>query len=131
MAFDILAEDPLRTDFVDDPGNIRPEVSRIGVAETLAGIAERLAWIAGRDEMNSAAPRSAVERLKIVPDRRLCQGLVFHPGHEGRRSMGFPLDVTHSPISWLGDVDSEIETAVPGAEGNSAQLVRVEGIGGV
>jgi hypothetical protein len=30
--------------------------------------------------------------------------------------MGFPLDVTHSAISGLGDVQAEVETAVSGAE---------------
>ncbi len=61
MAFDVFAEDPLRLDFADDPGNHWPEVSRIGLAASSTCIGERLAGIACSDEMNAAAPWFAVE----------------------------------------------------------------------
>tara|TARA_R110002012_G_scaffold16958_6_gene64464 strand:+ start:3508 stop:3774 length:267 start_codon:yes stop_codon:yes gene_type:complete len=84
----------------------------IGRATSLPGVAERLAGIAGSDEMNLSAPRSAVEGSQIVPYRRRSQGLVFHPRHERGRGVGFPLDVTNSSILGDGDFDTELEPAI-------------------
>nr|WP_315025295.1 hypothetical protein [Brevundimonas diminuta] len=122
VAFDVLQEDPPRADLAHDPSDVGPQVPRIGVAPAVAGLAERLAGITGRDDMNAAAPRSAVEGSQIVPYRRRSQGLVAHPRHESGRRVGFPLDVTHSAISGLGDVQAEVEAAVSGAEREAAQF---------
>lgn len=116
MAFDVFEENPAGTDFAHDPFDLGPQVPRIVFAASSSGLAEGLTGITGRDDMNAAAPRSAVEGSQIVPYRRRSQGLVFHPGHESGRSVGFPLDVTHSAISRLGDVQPEVETAVAGAK---------------
>ena len=115
VAFDVFAEDPFGSGFVDDAADVRPEVPGIGDATSFAGGAERLAWIAGRDEMNAAAPRAAVEGGKVAPDSSLTQGRVCHPRHESGRSMSFPLDVTYSSIGGFGDMDAEIEPGVAGA----------------
>ncbi len=72
--------------------------------------------------MNAVAPRSAVKGLEIVPHRRRSQGLVFHPGHESGRCMSFPLDVTDSAISGLGDVDAEVEASIAGAQRKAVQI---------
>ncbi len=104
VAFDVLEEDEPRPDFIDDPGDLRPHVSGIGLAATQAGLAEGLTGISGRDDMNAAAPWAAVEGSQIVPYRSRSQGLVRHPGHESGRRVSLPLDVTNSPISGLGDV---------------------------
>lgn len=117
VAFDVLEEDPSGPDFLDDAADLGPQVAGIGLAPTSSGLAEGLAGIAGRDDMNAAAPRSAVEGSQIIPDRRRSQGLVVHPGHESGRRVGFPLDVTHSAISRLRDVQAEVESAVSGAQG--------------
>jgi hypothetical protein len=79
-------------------------------------MAEGLTRITGSEEMKAAAPRSAIERSKVVPDSRLTQGLVRHPCHESGRSMALPLDETNSSISGLGDVQAEIEAGIAGAE---------------
>lgn len=73
------------------------------------------------DDIHEAAPRSAVEGGNVVPDRRAIQGRVFHPCHERGRCVGFPLDVTHSSISWGGDMESEVKTSGSGAEGQPEQ----------
>lgn len=73
--------------------------------------------------MNAAAPRSAVEGSQIVPYRRWSQGLVVHPRHESGRRVGFPLDVTHSAIGGLGDVQAKVEAAVAGAERQAAEVI--------
>lgn len=41
--------------------------------------------------------------------------------------MGFPLDVTNSPISGLGDMHAEIEAAIAGTEGEAAQVASAGG----
>ena len=116
MIGDVLEEHPKRSAFADDAGNVRPEVARIVRALALAGDAERLARITRTDEIHRAAPRPAVEAGKIGPDRRLIQGLVFHPRHEDGRGEGVPLDVTHSTVSRFGQDKSEVEPAGAGAE---------------
>lgn len=116
VSFNVLGEDDARAHFVDDPLDLGPEVPGIGLASALPGKAEGLAGITGREDMNAATPRSAVEGSQIVPDRRAIQRRVFHPGHESGRCMGFPLDETCSAISGLGDGDPELEPAVSGAE---------------
>lgn len=116
VTLDVLEEGPIRLDLTDDTGDVRPEVTRIGRAGSLPGMAERLARITGSDEMNASTPRATVEGSEVAPDRRLAQGLVFHPGHEGGRSMGLPLDETNSSIAGLGDVQAEVEAGVAGAE---------------
>lgn len=69
--------------------------------------------------MNAAAPRSAVEGLEIVPERRAIQGLVCHPRHEVGRRTAVPLDITDSSIPGLCDVQAEFESAGAGAERES------------
>ncbi|MEA3042950.1 MAG: hypothetical protein QOH47_788 [Sphingomonadales bacterium] len=122
VSLDVFAEDPIGADLVDDAGDVGPKVTRIRVARAFAGGAEGLTRVAGRDEMNAATPRSAVEGSKIAPDRRRCQGLVFHPCHESGRRVAFPLNETNSPVGELGDVQAEIEAGVAGAEGNTPEV---------
>lgn len=122
MAFDVLEEHPSRLDLAHDARDLWPQVSWILFAAASSGLTEGLTGITGRDDMNAVAPWSAVKGSQIVPYRRRSQGLVAHPGHESGRRMGFPLDVTHSPISRLCDVQSEVEPAVSGAQRKSAQV---------
>jgi hypothetical protein len=89
------------------------------VAELSSGNGKGLARVAAMQDIHQAAPRSAVEGSNVVPDRSAIQGRIFHPRHERGRSVGFPFDVSHSPISWDGNMDSEVEAASSCAEGNS------------
>ena len=121
MSADVLEEAKGGFDLAHDPRDVGPEVARVFVAELTSGDGERLARIAAMDDIHQAAPRSAVEAGNVVPDRRAIQGRVFHPRHERGRRVGFPLDVTHSSISGVGDVQAEVETSGSGAEGQSEQ----------
>lgn len=122
MAFDILGEDDCGRDLANDAFDVRPKVPRIALPLPLSGLAEWLTGITGREDMNAAAPWSAVEGFEIVPYRCLIQGLVRHPRHESGRRMSFPLDVTNSSISGLGDADAEIESGIAGTEGEAEQF---------
>lgn len=121
MPADVLEEAEARLDLAHDPCDVGPEMPWVFVAELASGDAERLARIAAMDDIHQAAPRSAVEAGNVVPDRCAIQGRVFHPRHERGRRVGFPLDVTHSSISGVGDVQAEVETSGSGAEGQSEQ----------
>lgn len=127
MSLDVFREDDGRFDLADDSLDIGPEVARIALTLPLSGKAEGLTRITGREDMNAAAPWSAVEGFEIVPYRRAIQGRVFHPRHESGRRMGFPLDVTDSSITGLCDGDAEIEAAIASAEGEAAQLTTAGG----
>lgn len=130
MALDIFEEDGLRRDLVDDARDVGPQVSRVVVPSTPPGEGERLTGIAGSEDMNAAAPRSAVEGLEIVPYRCWSQGRVRHPRHESGRCMGFPLDVTNSAIGGFGDMDAEVEAGIAGAQGKAAQIAAAAIVGG-
>lgn len=101
---DVFKKNESWPDFSDDAGDMGPEVARVGGAEAFAGNAKSLTGVARSDNIHDATPKLAVEGGKVVPDRRLIQGRVFHPGHEDARGEGVPLDITHSSIPWLGNV---------------------------
>lgn len=134
MTADVLEEAQARFDLAHDAGDVRPQMARVFIAELASGDGKRLARIAAMDDIHEAAPRFAVEGGNVVPDRRAIQGRVFHPCHERGRRVGFPLDVTHSSISWGGDMESEVKTSGSGAEGQPEQaspaVVRVIASGG-
>lgn len=121
MMRNVLQEDEGRLAFRNDAGDVRPEVPRVGRALALPRERERLARITRKEDVHAAAPPSAVEACNIVPDRSRIQDRVFHPGHENGRRVGFPLDVTHSPVSPDSEVQAEVESAGARTEGEAEQ----------
>jgi len=89
----------------------------------LARDAERLTWIAASEDIHCATPRVAIEGSNIVPDRCFIQGRVFHPRHEGGRSIGFPLDVTQSSIPGTGNGKPEVDSSGSGAERQAEEQI--------
>ena len=128
MMGDILKEHEGRLDLPDDAGDMRPEVAWIIAAEPSACDGKWLARIACAKEIHRAAPRAAVEGSNVIPDNSLIQGRVFHPRHEDGCGIGLPLDIAHSTISGEGKVQSEVEPACAGTEGEAEQA-RVCGSG--
>ncbi len=116
VVWDVLQENKSGATFGDDAGDMGPEVTGVVGAAPLAGNRERLARIARKQEVHRATPRAPVEAGKVVPDRSRIQGLVFHPGHEDARGEGVPLDMTHSPVSWLGEDKPKVESSGAGTE---------------
>lgn len=121
MMGDILEEHERRFDFADDPGDMRPEVTRVVGTSALARDRERLARIARSDDIHRAAPWAAVEGGNVVPDNSLIQGRIFHPRHESGCGEGFPFDMAHSTISGDGDGKAEVEPASAGAKGETEE----------
>lgn len=112
---DVLDEEKSRPNCADNSDDFWPEPPLVIGAAAPAGGAGRLAGEAGRDEIHSAAPRSAVEGREIVPDRSPIQGLVFHPRHESGRCVGVPLAVTHGAVGVSeGEVESELQSSRSG-----------------
>jgi hypothetical protein len=130
MMGDILKKDEGRPDCVNDAGDMRPEVARIGRAPALARDGERLARIARREDVHRAAPWFAVEAGNVVPDRRAIQGRVFHPRHDNGCGEDFPFDMAHSTISGQCDGEPEVDPACAGAEGQT-EKARVSGSGSI
>ncbi len=121
MMGDVLEEDEGRFAFADDPGDVRPEVPRVGRAATLTRDRKWLTRVSCAEDVHRAAPWAAVEGGNVVPDKRAIQGRVLHPRHEHGRGVGFPLDVTQSTISGTGEQDAEVEAAGAGAEREAEQ----------
>ena len=92
-------------------------------ALALARNAERLTRIAASEDIHRSAPWVAIEGSNVVPDRCRIQGRVFHPRHEGGRSIGFPLDVTHSAIPGAGNGEPEVDPAGACAERQAEEQV--------
>lgn len=116
MAGDVFEEDQRGLAVADDVSDVRPEVARVVFARLLPRDAERLARVAGRDEIHSSAPRCAVEGGNVVPDRSAIQGRVAHPRHESGRCVAVPLDVTHGAVSVAeGESQAEVDAADSGA----------------
>ena len=121
MMGDIFEENEGRLAFADDAGDMGPEVTRILAAKPSACDGKWLARIACAKKIHRAAPRAAIEGSNVIPDNSLIQGRVFHPRHESGCGEGLPLDIAHSTISGEGKVQSEVEPASAGTEGEAEQ----------
>lgn len=77
-----------------------------------AGAGDVLAREAARDEIHDSTPRATIEGADVVPDRRLIQGLVFHPRHDRGRSVGFPFDI-HDGTVGVSEGEGEAEFDSP------------------
>lgn len=127
MAGDVFKEGPERPDFPDDTCNIGPEVARVVLALAVARQGEGLAGITGSDNMNAAAPWSAVKGSQIVPDKSRSQGRICHPGHEDRRGETVSLDVANSVISGFSDAQTDIQSSDTGAKTEAAKAFILRG----
>jgi hypothetical protein len=111
----VFEEDVCGLDLLDDPDEVRPEGAFVRITEARARVRVRLAGETRSDDIHEATPRLAVEGCDIVPDRSRHQGRVFHPRHEDGRSVGFPLDMTHSSETSDPPSQPDLEPTNPGA----------------
>ena len=116
---DVFEEDPFRTAFADDPGDVGPEVAGIIGAAALSGRAEGLAGIACEDSVEGAAEGTGVKAAQIGPDR--CRGEVTRAlgGDEDRSWPVLPFDKGAGVIAGLGQYEAQIKASAACAEGQS------------
>jgi hypothetical protein len=96
MAGDVLEEHERGSAFIDDPGDLGPEMSRVVGAALFSGDAEWLAGIARSDATHRSTPRSAVKGSQVVPDRCVRYVALFHTLCKNGRAVCVPLDSTNN-----------------------------------
>lgn len=111
----VLQHDESRSHLTHDPFDDRPEPPVIVSSTSGTGRGERLAGEAGSDEIHAATPRSTVEGVEVIPDRRRIQGRVSHPRHEDGRRVALPLNVSHGSYPCHGS-ECKLESSVARAE---------------
>ncbi len=116
---DIFEEDPFRSAFGDDAGDVGPEMAGIGRATALSGGAEGLAGISGEDGIECPAEGAGVERPQIVPDRGRGEIPGALGGHEDGTGPVFPFDKGAGVKSGLGEHEAQIQASAACAEGQS------------
>ena len=119
MTGDVFQDDPFGAAFVDDAGDLGPEMAGIIGTAALAGGAEGLAGISGQHRVESAAEGPGIEAAQVVPDRR--RGEI--PRALGRDKHGsgpvLPFDEGAGVIEGLGEHEAQIEASAACAEAES------------
>ena len=119
MTGDVFEEDPFRTAFADDPGDIGPEVTGIVGPAALSGRAEGLAGVSSEDGVECAAEGTGVERPQVGPDRRRGEVPRALGGDEHRPWPVLPFDERAGVIAGLGEHEAQIKASAACAEGQS------------
>ena len=116
---DVFEEDPLGAAFVDDAGDVGPEVTGIVRAATLSGRAEGLAGVSGEDDIEGAAKGPGIETAQIIPD--WCRGEVSCAlcGDEHAARPVLPFDKSTGVIAGFGEHEAQIQASAACAEGQS------------
>jgi hypothetical protein len=119
VACDVFEEDPFGAAFVDDAGDVGPEVTGIVGAAALSCLAERLALVSGKDGIERASEWPRIECSQVVPYRG--RGEVSGPlgGDEDAAGVFLPLDEAAGVIAGLGKHEAHIQASAACAEGES------------
>jgi len=119
MPGDVFEEDPFRTAFSDDPGDVGPEVARIVSATALSGRAEGLAGISGEDGIEGTAEGAGIEAAQVGPDRGRGEVSGCLRRDEHRPWPVLPFDEGAGVIAGLGEHEAQIKASAACAEGES------------
>ena len=116
MSRDVFEKDPFkaRSEFAGASGDLGPEMPFIVLAEPLAGGAERLAGVSGKQGVDAASPWPGVEGAQIVPDWG--RGEVSGPlaGDEAFLLVWLPFDEAASVEAWLCEHETHVEATAAG-----------------
>jgi hypothetical protein len=118
---DVLAEETISPALGEDAEHLVDEEAVVASPAALAGDGVGLARVAANDAIHDAAPASSVEGGEVRPDRRRIQLARFHARDQPCGGKGFPLHVSDSARSGLGNVHAEVEPAGSGAEGDDVE----------
>jgi len=116
---DVFEEDPLGSAFLDDAGNLWPQVAGIIGTTAFSGGAERLAGISGQHRVKGAAERPGVEAAQIIPDWRWGEISRALGGDEHSPWPVLPLDERAGVIAGLSEHEAQIKASAACAEGQS------------
>jgi hypothetical protein len=119
MTGDVFEEDPFGSAFLDDPGDLWPEVAGIVGTAALSGGAEGLAGISGENRVKGTAEGPGVEAAQVVPDWR--GGKISCPLGCDEDSSGpvLPFDKGAAVVAGFGEHEAQIKAAAACAEGQS------------
>ena len=115
----IFEEDPFRTAFPDDAGDVGPEMAGIVGPAALSGRAEGLAGISGEDGVEGAAEGPGVEAAQVGPDRGRGEVSRALGGDEDRPWPVLPFDEGAGVIAGFGEHEAQIKASAACAEGQS------------
>lgn len=121
VVFNVFEEHDGGLNFSDDAGNMWPEVARIICAALLSGAAERLARVTCDNHVDTASPASSVESLKVGPNRSRIEGSVFHTRDQDLGGSNFDFHIASGDSLVAGEVESEVESADAGTEGQDGE----------
>ncbi len=119
MTGDVFEEDPFRAAFVDDAGDVGPEMTGIVGAAPFACRAEGLAGIACEDGIEGAAEGPGVEAAQVGPDRRRGEVSGALGGNEDGARPVLPFDKGAGVIAGFGEHEAQIKASAACAEGQS------------
>ena len=121
MPRDVLEKAPTEgwAEFSDDPLNIGPQVPLVVLSAALSCLAERLAWVSGKQGVDRSGEWLGVECGNIVPDRR--GGEVSGPlsGDKGLSGVFLPFDETSRVEARFCEHEAHIKATGSRAEGQS------------
>ena len=116
---DVFEEDPFRSAFGDDTGDLGPEVSGIRRAAALSGGAEGLAGISGQHRVEGAAEGAGVETAQIIPDRGRGEVACALGSDEDSSGPILPFDESPGVIAGFGEHEAQIQASAACTEGES------------
>lgn len=121
MSGDILEKDPFEavSEFINDPGDVGPEVPGIVLALSLSRLGKRLAWVSGKEGVDLPAPWSPAEPLEVVPDRGGVEVSGPLSCDEASAGIVVDLDVAGGGKARLGKAKTHVKSAAACAEGEA------------
>lgn len=96
--WDVFKDDEAGSNLAHDANDVGPDPALVFEPPALAGDAVWLTGEAGSDAIHSAAPRPAVKREQVRPDRRRIQALRFHERDKLGGGRGFALNVSDGAV---------------------------------
>ena len=117
VASHVLEEAPTWLTLSDDSRDARPEVPRVCGPEPFASNGEGLAGITSNDAIHLAAPASAIEGVKVAPNRRVIQGTVRNTRSQDFTGSDFVFhEYDCASASAQSVMHSDVETSGAGTE---------------
>lgn len=121
MPGDVFEEDPAGRGFVNDAGDVGPQVPLVACAFSLTGVRKRLARIARENDIHGSTPCPPVECCKIAPDWGWGEVSGSLGCDEGVLRVFLPLDKASGVEARLCEHEAHVETAGAGAETEAAE----------